>query len=564
MKRRFLTLAILLTSGLIAAPFANRQAAGAPPPRAEVERYAADLLMRNYRADGPGASVLVAHGDTVLFRAARGEADVERHVPLQPDAVFRIGSISKQFAAAGLLTLVEAGKVNLDDPLSKYVPGYPGGDHITVLQLLNHTSGVKNFSGLPGYVESTSRRDMTTAQVIDLFKDQPPDFAPGSKWAYSNSGYVLVGAVIEAVSGQPWHAYLDQVLFKPLGLRHTGYGHAPEFAAQQIKGYSRAADTVVPMRPMSMTQPHAAGSLVSNVDDLLKWNRALHEGRVLKNVTYTQMITPVGKAADPGIEYGFGLYNVPVRNSRMLQHGGRIFGFAAFLTYVPGPDITVVVLENSDVRSGEDNAETLARRLAAAALGDPYPEMRAVSIDEAALREAEGVYRFDAKTIRMLRVVSGKLTAQRVGGPRIVLTPIAADDFLYADGFNRLKLERDARGKIDSIRFYPNGDGDGEIGARTNEPLPVTPAALQLPRATLERLIGKYVNGGLSLKVYIDGEALAAQIVGQPPVSLRAISPTSFEVEETGARLEFSTGDTPATEVTIRQNGREIVLKRVQ
>jgi D-alanyl-D-alanine carboxypeptidase len=566
MKRTVLTIALLCIGAAALSP-ALRNVAFAKFAQADMARDANDLLTRNYSAGGPGAAVLVARGDTVLFRGARGLADMERKLPLRPESVFRIGSATKQFTAAGLLTLVEAGKVRLDDPLSKYVPDFPGGDRITVLQLLNHTSGLGDYIGLPGFREGGSRRDMTTAEIIDLFKNEKPAFAPGSNWAYSNAGYVLVGAVIEAASGMPWHVYLDQVFFKPLGMRHTGYGHDPKFAGQQVQGFSYHGEAVVPMFAMSMTQPHAAGALVSNVDDLLKWNRALHEVRLLKSATYNRMITPVGAAAASGVRYGFGVFNDTVRGRPELWHGGRIFGFIASLSYLPGPDITVVVLENDDIhdvtREGIDDAYPLARRLAAMALGDPYPEMTAVPVDAAVLQAAEGVYRFAGGATRTLRMVDGKLTAQRDKGQRQVLTPIAADDFLYPDGFNRLKLTRDAGGKIAGMLFFAKGDGAGEVGIRTNEKLPAAPVGMQLPRAALERLVGTYANSELTLTVFIEGEALKSQIDGQPPVGLRAVSSTQFDVEEAPATLEFSGGDAPAGEVTIRQNGRETVLRRV-
>lgn len=554
--KRFVVAIGVVVACAIAAGWAIAQ----PSPN-DVARYAADLMARNYRPDAPGGAVLVARGDTVLFRAARGLANVEQHVPLQPDSVFRIGSITKQFTAAGLLTLVEAGRVNLDDPLAKYLPGFPGGERITVRQLLNHTSGVKSYSALPTFVDRTIRSDMTTAEIIDLFKNEKPDFPPGTQWAYSNSGYALAGAIIETVTGEPWHAYLERTLFKPIGMTHTGYGHDPRFAALQVPGYTYEGTNVIPMRPMSMTQPHAAGALVSNVDDLLKWNRALHEGRILKDLTYRQMITPTGRAADPGIGYGFGLFNDTIRGAKVLQHGGRIFGFIASLTYLPGPDITVVVLENDDLRGAGDSPE-VTKKLAAMALGDPYPEMRAIPVDQAALRSMEGVYRFAPDTTRVLRVVDGQLTSQRNTGPRSPLTPIAADDFLFPDGFNRLKVERDASGTAKAIRFFANGDGVGELGQRTNEPLPVVTHSLQLPRAALDRLTGTYANSGVVLKVFMDGEALRAQIAGQPPMALRATSPTQFVVEETGATLEFPQGAGAAEQVTIRQGGREVTLKR--
>lgn len=533
------------------------QAAAALPSKAAVAREAAELMIRNYRDDAPGAAILVARGDTILFRAARGEADIEHHVKLRPDSVFRIGSVTKQFAAAGLLKLVEAGKVGLDDPLSKYVPDYPGGDRISIAQLLNHTAGVKNYTDLPGYMETLVRRDLTTRQMIDAFRNSPPDFEPGSNFSYSNSGYVLVGAVIEAASGEPWYRYLERVLFRPLGMTRTGYGMDPKYAARQVRGYTMEGEKFLPARAISMTQPHAAGGLVSNADDLLKWNRALHEGRVLKSAAYARMISPAGAAAGPG--YGFGLFAGKVRTADVLRHGGAIFGFASSLAYLPGPDISVIVLENDDAGNSPEDAATLTRRLAAMALGDPYPAMRAVPADAASLRAAEGVYVFEGGNRRSLRLVGGVLTSQRGGGPRLKLVPIGPDDFLYEDGFSRLKLERDADGSVARIRFFANGDGSGEVGVRGAEA-----AAVVLPRAALERLIGTYASGRFTLAVSFEGDRLQAQLAGQPPVTLVPSSATTFDVAETGATLIFPAGDGRAAQTVIRQGGREMVLKRAE
>lgn len=539
------------------------EAAPVPEQAAIAAREIDALLVRNFPADAPGVAVLVARGDTVLYRGAHGRADVAAGTPLKPGDRFRIGSVTKQFAAAGVLALVEAGKVTLDDPLSKYVPGYPNGDHITVLQLLNHTSGVKSYTGIPGHMAGPIRNDLSTAQLIDVFKDHPVDFAPGTQWAYNNSGYVLAGAVIEAASGMPWHEYLRITFFEPLGMRDTGYGHDPAVVAKQVRGYTHDGSKPVPAMPLSMTQPHAAGALVSNVDDLLRWNRALHEGRVLKPETYQQMITPVGKAAGPNANYGFGLVVDTVRNQSQLQHGGGIFGFSTQLSYLPGPDITVAVLENDDTYPGRERPGAIARRLAAIALGDPYPASTPIAVDAAALKAMEGVYRFDAATTRTLRVVDGRLTAQRSGSVRSALVPIATDAFLYEDGFNRLKLQRDAQGRITGMRFFANGEGEGVVGARTDEPLPVEAQGIALPREALERLIGNYTASDMLMKTFVDGTSLKAQLVGQPAFTLQASSPTRFVVPEVGAELEFAAGDGPAASLTLRQGGQTIVFKRV-
>jgi len=562
MKSSLIAAALLLCAAPLAGAPALARPASASPSSADIATYAETLLRRNYPADGPGAAILVAKGDRVLFRGARGLANLESRTPLRPDSVFRIGSVTKQFAAAGLLKLVEAGKVKLDDPLSKFLPDYPGGERITVLQLLNHTSGVRSYTRIGGYMDEPIRRDLTTAQMLGVFRDLPADFEPGADWAYNNSGYVLVGAVIEAVTGKPWHVYLDEALFTPLGMASTGYALDPRLAPRIVGGYSAQDGKVTAMRPMSMTQPHAAGSLVSTVDDLLKWTRALHAGRVLGREAYTRMVTPEGPAAKPGVGYGFGLFIGQVRSHKLLWHNGGIFGFASSLYYLPGPDITVVVLENDDVSNPLDTHDIIARKLAAMAAGEPYPEMKAVDVDPAVLTTAEGVYRFEGDVHRVLRMVHGKLTAQRGNNPRALLTPIGPDDFLYEDGFNRLQLVRDAAGRITGVRFFAGGDGAGELGLRTDEPLPAAPVGLQLPRPAMERLAGGYADGDLSLKVFMDGDRLKAQLAGQEPVTLRAVSATRFEVEETAAVLEFSEGSGPSAQVTVSQGRRTVTMKR--
>jgi D-alanyl-D-alanine carboxypeptidase len=480
---RSIGLTLALTGLLTLQPVA----AAAPLAPADFARYAESLVESSYHTDMPGVAVLVMRGDEVLYRAARGEADVPADVPLEPGDRFRIGSVTKQVAAAGLLTLVDAGKVSLDDPLSKYLPAYPGGAHITIEQLLNHTSGIKEYTAIPGWFTGQIKRHLTTAQMVDYFQRETPDFAPGQGWNYSNSGYVLVGAVIEAASDQPWHQYLDQALFQPLGMKDTGYGADPAVIARQVKGYVTDGKTLQLAPQISMTQPHAAGALVSTVDDLARWTRALHQGRVLEPASYERMITPVGKARDPG--YGYGIVVGAVRGTPALHHGGGIPGFTAHLMYVPGADVTIAVLQNCETPESVLQPESLGRRLAAAALGMPYQPVTPVAVDAAMLRQYQGVYRVDRHATRMLWVVDGNLTAQRTGGLRYGLTAIADDTFVYPDGFDRLQLLRDAAGKVTAMRFWPDGEGDGLLAPLTDQALPID---ITRPGQELERLAGEY------------------------------------------------------------------------
>ena len=191
--------------------FATAATAAALPSDAEIAAYGERLLAEAVPdADGPAVAVLIARRDTVLFQGARGRASIELGVAATPETVFRIASVTKQFSAAALLALIDDGRATLDDPLSKYLPDFPNAASITLAQLLNHTSGVRSYTDIPGYMDTRIRADLDTAGLIAVFRDEPVDFKPGERWAYNNSGYILVGAVIEKIAGKPWHVVLQE------------------------------------------------------------------------------------------------------------------------------------------------------------------------------------------------------------------------------------------------------------------------------------------------------------------------------------------------------------------
>jgi CubicO group peptidase (beta-lactamase class C family) len=537
-------------------------ALAAVPTKGEVKSYAKATFEKNCQADAPGMAVLLARGDEVLFRAACGQASLELGVPLAPEQVFRIGSLTKQFAAAAVLKLVEEGKLSLSDPLTKFVPGYPKGEAVTVQMLLDHTSGIKSYTDLPGIMDGPIREDLTTADLIDSFKDAPPEFEPGKGWQYNNSGYVLVGAVIEEVTGKPWHQYLQEAFFAPLQLAHTGYGDASEGVIPgHVGGYTLNGERWAPAVFLSMTQPHAGGALVSTVDDLLAWNRALHGGRILGKDSYTRMITPVDGADEP---YGFGINISTLRGERVLQHGGGIPGFSAYLLYLPDSGISAVALYNTDSeRPGIMGTSRIAKQLAAYALGKPYPEKKAIPMEFEALKAYEGVYRMNADNARVLRVVDGKLKSQRSGGMAITLIPIAADNFLFEEGNSRVTFERDAEGRVEAMRFFPEDEGEGERVARSDEPLPAERKPITLPLAALERLVGEYAFEGATLKVFLEDGSPRAQLTGQQALEIYPESGTRFFLTVIDATLEFAPAEGPAMQVTLRQSGREMPFKRL-
>ena len=546
---------------LVAVALCSPQLEAAPPARSDVDRYARHLLADSYAADGPGAAVIIARGGTVLFRGARGASDIGHGPRLSADDVFEIGSMTKQFTAAGVLKLAEAGKLTLDDPLSKYLKNYPGGDRITLRQLLNHTAGLKDYTEVPGWMDTELGREMTTAQLVDSFSRQPPEFPPGTDWRYDNSGYVLLGAVIEAVTGDSWHAYLQKVLFKPLHMAHTGYGDDPAFASRRVHGYALSDGRIVPARAMSLSQASAAGALVSNVDDLLAWNRALHGGRVLAKADYRDMTTPGGKAIDA--HYGFGLFRETLRGTDMLDHGGSIFGTNSYLLYLPHYKLTVAVLNNQEGETSRSNdAETVARRLAAFAIGKPYPEAKAIRVEAATLKTYEGVYHIDDQATRVIRLVDSVLTSQRTGGPRYPLIPIAKDVFLFDGLLSRLVFIRNAAGAVEGMRYFLDDEGSGQVAPLTSAPLPPDRAAITLPRDALERVAGHYEANGMGLRVWLAGDKLQAQLDGQPAAELFASSADSFFLTVVDATLDFAPKQGTPKSVTLKQGSDTITFQR--
>jgi CubicO group peptidase (beta-lactamase class C family) len=546
---------------LLLLPLALGLAAAEPPDDRAFARQAQALLEAAVPdAKGPGMAVLVARGDEVLFRGARGMASIELDVPLSPDHAFRIGSVTKQFAAAGLLRLVDDGKVALADPLSKFLPDYPGGEAITIAQLLNHTSGIQSYTNIPGYMDQEIRKDLDTSALVAVFKDLPVEFAPGEGWNYNNSGYVLVGAVIEKASGMPWQRWLEQVQFRPAGLDRTRSGATLAVIPGHASGYSVGVDGSLSVAgPLSMTQPHAAGALVSTLDDLLRWNRALHGGEVISAESYQRMITPEGKAGEAPNRYGFGIQADSIRGRAALQHGGGINGFLSMLIYLPESEVTVVTLRNAD---GAGGGRPLPRQLAALALGDPYPKGEPVPVPAAELEALQGVYRLDADNYRTLRMKNGKLTSQRSGGMAFELIPVGNDTFEFEDSLSRFVIERDADGAPKAMRFFAEGEGEGELWPRTDESIDGK-AAIELPRAALERLVGDYASPQLGFKVFFDDAGvLRVQVPGQPAFELKAESASRLFITEVDASFEFEPAEGAVKTATLNQGSTRITTQR--
>ncbi len=453
-----------LVAALVVAWLPAASAWAAPPSSAQIARQAEAALGQAATVDGPGAVVLIARGDAVIYRGALGRANLELGVPLAPDQTFRIASVTKMFTAATVLNLAAAGKLSLDDKLATYVPDIAHGDQITLRQLLNHTAGVSDIvhTITPGF----SRRDVDTATLITEIRQRPAAFAPGTQWSYSNAGFILLGAVIEKVTGKAWYDAEQEAVIAPLGLKHTAYGASGPIIPGRAAGYTsdNPTRTVRNASYISASIPAAAGGLLSTADDLKTWMRALVTGRLLGKAGFAAMTTPGDVAPSGPHRYGLGLYLWQVRGASMIGHTGQIDGFASMVAYLPDQDVTIVVLANDD----EFDAQTLGRRLAAIAVGQPYAVVAPVTPSAADLTTLAGTYRFADGVIETLSVKDGQLYAQR-GSRNVIPLQMSADHRLYfkPDELTFFVPVRDAAGRVTRLDYYARGDGPAQAVTRT-------------------------------------------------------------------------------------------------
>jgi len=431
--------------------------AHAATPRTEVEHQAQALLVDAVDTNGPGMVILVSHGDEVLFRGARGRAQVELGTPLSPSDIFRIGSNTKPFTAAAIYRMSEQGRIMLEDPLSRFLPAFPNAAHITIAELLCHTSGVKDYTEIDGYFDAAIRTDVSTAQLVDVFEDLPVDFAPGTDWKYSNSGYVLLGAIIEHVTGKPWHAAIKELVTTPLALGNTMYDEGSALIPRRAAGYSADADGHTVNAPyMSMTQAAAAGGLVSNADDLFHWMRALHSGKVLRMDNYRRMTTPAALPSGQTADSACGLATLRVRGESAFEHVGRDPGFMSETLFLPKSSIGVVVLTNTD--SPRKDISVIAAKLAAAALGRPYPQRKPIALKQKQMQALAGDYQRGKNERRTITVRDGMLYTHRDGGRDHPLRAASANELYFDEVLDYFTVTRDASGAVTALDEFINGE----------------------------------------------------------------------------------------------------------
>jgi CubicO group peptidase (beta-lactamase class C family) len=399
-------LAIAVASGASAQTSAQGRDSSrteAAPSRAEVKARV-DSLAKAFIAEpqSPGLSIAVirAGRDTLVYEGY-GKADLENDVAATPATVYRIGSITKQFTAAAVMRLVEKGAVHLGDSIGKYLPDLPKAWRpVKVRQLLNHTSGIPSYTDLG---ESWAKRwgdYMSPDTLVALTANEPMDFPPGTGWRYDNTGYVVLGMLLEKVTGKPYAEYLDSTIFQPLGLTHTLYCDRAPLVPHRSRGYQRVDGKFTNAPYLDMSQPYAAGALCSTVGDLARWNRLLATGKVVSPASYARMTTPEGNA---GLNhYGFGLVRGAVGSHIMIEHGGGIHGFITSNAYFPADSLSITVLTNAAPSNPDALLANVARAVFGIPLVQPMHAAKKVPLPDSVREAVQGKYDVDLGAKKML------------------------------------------------------------------------------------------------------------------------------------------------------------------
>jgi D-alanyl-D-alanine carboxypeptidase len=396
-----------------------------------------NLTKETYKPSEPGAAIILAKDGKIVFRKGLGMANLEFMIPIEPDMVFRLGSITKQFTAVAILMLAERGRLNIDDSVNKFLPEYPMHDHtITIEHLLTHTSGIKSYTNMQDW-PSLCRNDYSVEGLIAFFKDQPIQFAPGTRWAYNNSGYILLGAIIEKVTGQTYEQFIQQNIFNPLGMIHSFYDSPIRVIQRRVAGYNKGPEGYTNAMYLSMTQPYSAGALASTVDDLVIWDSALHTEQLLSQESLQQAFTPHQFADGSSTAYGYGWKISEYEGHRLVEHDGDIQGFKTHAIRMPDDHVFVAILSNN----GGTNPEQFAFEIAALAIDRPYTEPPSIELNPGVLTQYQGVYQINGTEEGHIVCEDSKLFSQHGQNPRVELVPFSSTEFYFKDNScNRLSF----------------------------------------------------------------------------------------------------------------------------
>ena len=414
-----------------------------------------DSLMDAYvKVNGFNGTVFAATKDTVIFEKGYGYKNKSANARNDTNTIFQIGSITKQFTAAIILRLMEQRKLSLQDSLTKYIPDYPNGNKITIENLLTHTSGIYNYTNDVAFMVDGSTHPISRDSLINRFKYKPLDFSPGQKFNYSNSGYTLLGYIIEKVTGQSYFQVVRQQIFEPLHMDHSGFDFTHLNSPDKAIGYTTPESTT-PANIVDSSVSFAAGAIYTTVGDLYKWDRALRAGQIISPASQEKAYTP------HLAQYGYGWFVITMYNKKVVEHGGGITGFVSDIRRIPEDETCIIVLDN---QPNQANPSNIARDILAILNGKDVklPETKVATtaettVDTTILRQYIGVYEISPTFSIAVTLDGGRLYGQATGQGKFELFAEKKDAFFLKVVRAEVEFVRGADNKVEKLILHQNG-----------------------------------------------------------------------------------------------------------
>jgi CubicO group peptidase (beta-lactamase class C family) len=531
------------------------------------EKLAEALFERLVKPGDAGVAVLVAQNGKVLFKHGYGLADLDHHKFVAPETKFRIGSITKQFTSTAILKLQEEGKLSVNDKLSKYVPDFPRGDEVTLYHLLTHTSGIHSYTSKANFMETVTT-PVKSEDLVNSIKEDPFDFDPGAKWLYNNSGFFLLGYIIEKVSGESYADFLRKRIFEPLEMKSTGVHRSDLHLDHEALGYqSEREGHFTRALNWDMSRAGGAGALYSTVEDLYRWNEAVFNGKVLKPESLKAAFTPV-KPADskdehPDTGYGFGWSIDRFRGAREIAHGGGLQGFSSYILRLPEQKFTVVILANCMPEAPGVTPGPLARQLTEYFIGDKLePRVTPKANQNVSSKTFDAlVGRYDyGRAILTVKRDGDHLYAQLTDQPRYEIFPKSETEFFWKVVDAQVTFFKEADGKVTKAIHHQNGQ-------TINAPRLADVTETSVDPSTYAALLGRYDygGGGAVMTVTQEGDNLFAQLTGQQRFQIYPKSATEFFWKVVDAQVTFvKDANGKVTKAIHHQNGQTFDAPKLQ
>jgi len=407
-----------------------------------------DAYAKLYKFNG---SALVAKNGVILLNKGYGYRNATDKVANNEQTIFQLGSVTKQFTSAVILKLQEEKKLSVSDKLSKYFPGYPKGDSITIEQLLTHTSGIYNYTNDQKFMANEVTKSANREMMMALFKDKPLDFSPGSSWSYSNSGYSLLGYIIEAVTKKPYEQAVRKYIFTPLKMTHSGFDFTHLKSNEKAIGYFKLNDKEKVEAPIvDSSVSFSAGAIYSTIGDLYLWHKALQKNSILSREQQEKAYTPVKN------RYGYGWSIDSIEGKRRVSHGGGIHGFITTIARVPEDDICIVLLSNaSNTTVGE-----ISKSIFAILYGKEYElpkERTEIKLPEEKLKEYVGEYELNKDLHVVISLKEGALVAIPTGQKTEILYAEKEDLLFVKSQDIQLEFTRNEKKEIDGFILHQGG-----------------------------------------------------------------------------------------------------------